>query len=267
MQTMKGISIPVIADGVLSPQVFYGRFYLDEPRTGIYFVTNNGGYGRITFENLDAIRVCRGETNPYEYDCSQNDAGIWVFKVENSMWLQERSEYKNSINGSTNESGGDINDTMMDFNHYYFSFHDEFVEVIARGFWFEEDKEGLFGKPLKQNHPFLSLPEEGYEILECGNLNMQVRKNRKSEEQLKVDSQYCSQKLMEFVLEIDGRASVDNTLILSCRNGKLITSLVDCFGNEMALFDRIATLDDVLPYLEKYSDEVYEHRKKLGQEE
>ena len=64
METVKQIRIPVIADLVLSPDFFYGD------NTGIYFVTDDDQYGRITFENLDSVKICRGEVMPYKVDYS-----------------------------------------------------------------------------------------------------------------------------------------------------------------------------------------------------
>ncbi|MFV0330847.1 MAG: hypothetical protein ACK5KL_13690 [Dysgonomonas sp.] len=267
MEVLKGIPIPIIADGVLSPQVHYGESYLDEPHTGIYFITSDEQHGRIIFENLDAIKVCRGEMMPYKYDWDKHVQGTWIFKVENSLWQKERFDYENKFYGQHYEFGGNVNDMLTDFSHYLFSFHDQFVEVIARGFWFEKDKESLFGKPLQEGHPFLNLPVDNYEILESNNLRMQVRKNPKPENQLKKDAEYCSQKLMEFALELEGTAKVDNTLLLFYRDGKLLSSLKGYFGKEKFTKEGIATLDDVLPYLGRYAGEVYERRKKMGKEE
>ena len=60
MELAKGIIIPVVADFVLSPDVLYS-----DELTGIYFQTEDEQYGRITFENLDALKICRGEILPF----------------------------------------------------------------------------------------------------------------------------------------------------------------------------------------------------------
>jgi hypothetical protein len=61
MELAKGIIAPVITDFVLSPDVFYG-----DELTGIYFQTQDEQFGRITFENLDALKICRGENLPFQ---------------------------------------------------------------------------------------------------------------------------------------------------------------------------------------------------------
>ena len=121
METVKQIRIPVIADSVLSPEFFYGD------GTGIYFVTGDDQYGRITFENLESVKICRGEVMPYKVDYSLGDRGTWIYQVENSKWQQERFDYENRYYGKSYEFGGDVNEMLTDFKHYLFSFHDQFI--------------------------------------------------------------------------------------------------------------------------------------------
>jgi hypothetical protein len=259
MELAKGIIIPVIADFVLDPDVFYG-----DELTGIYFQTPDEQFGRITFENLDALKICRGENLPFSDDWKEGQAFPWVYKVENSNWLKDRYNYEKSNYGSSYEFGGNVNEMLTDFSHYVFKFHDQFVEVIARGFWFEQDKTSLFKRELQAGHPFLNLPDNNIEKFVSHNLTCQVRVNSKPPEKLVLDAKFCSQKLLEFALELDGKASVDNSLILSYRNGKLISSLRGYFGKEIIEFDGIAKLTDVKSYIDKYIGEVYERRKAMG---
>ena len=65
---------------------------------------------------------------------------------------------------------------MTDFKHYLFSFHDQFIEVIARGFWFEKSETPLFGKKLMEGHPFLPLSEKNAEKITAHSLTAQIRK-------------------------------------------------------------------------------------------
>jgi hypothetical protein len=257
-EKMKAIHIPVIADYVLSPQVCYGY-----DGTSICFRTEDEQYGRITFENLDAIKVCRGEISPYAYEYERD---VWIYQVENSLWQKERFDYENRVYGSSYEFGGNVKDMLTDFSHYFFSFHDQFVEAIARGFWFEKDSESLFGKPLQYGHPFLELPAEGCEILELSKLKLQVRKNPKPIEQLANDAQYCTQTIAEFALELEGHASVYHALSLAYRSEKLISCLRAYFGKEVFAKEGIATIDDALPYVAQYAQEVYERRQAMGKE-
>lgn len=153
---------------------------------------------------------------------------------------------------------------LTDFSHYVFKFHDQYIEVIARGFWFEQDKTSLFKRALQAGHPFLNLTDNNVEKFVSHNLTCQVRVNSRPTEKLIWDAKFCSQKLMEFALELDGTASVNSSLILSYRNGKLTSSLREYFGNEVIVFDGVAKLTDVKSYIEKYIEEVYNRRKVMG---
>ncbi len=116
MELVKRISIPVEADSVLSPDVYYG-----DKLTGIYFHTSDDQFGRITFNNLDAIKICRGEMMPYEYNWETHERGVWVFKIENSKWLTERFNYESDHYGSSYEFGGNVNEMLTGFSHYLFN--------------------------------------------------------------------------------------------------------------------------------------------------
>ncbi len=259
MEIAKGIIIPVVADFVLSPDVFYG-----DEQTGIYFQTEDEQHGRITFENLDALKICRGENLPFVDNWEEGQKYPWVYKIENSKWLKERFDYENENYGSSYEFGGNVNEMQTDFSHYVFKFHDQFVEAIARGFWFEQDKISLFKRELQVGHPFLNLPDSNAEKFVSHNLTCQIRTNSTPEHKLISDAKFCSQKLIEFALELDGKVSVNNSLILSFRNGKLISSLRGYFGKQIVEFDGIAKFEDAKPYIDKYMNEVYERRKAMG---
>jgi hypothetical protein len=259
METIKGIHIPVVADNVLDPEVYYGNKI-----TGIYFQTEDDLFGRITFYNLDAIKVCRGEVMPYDYDWGTYESGTWIFKVENSKWLAERFKYESDNYGTSYEFNGNVNEMLTDFSHYCFLFHDQFVEVIARGFWFEKDAESLFGRELQDGHPLLPLPETGMEKITTHHLTCQIRINQTSIDQIIENSKFCPQKLFEFALELEGKASVSRTLKLILKEGKLISSLRGHFGELIAEFEGIAAIEQIKPYIEKYIAEVYERRKKMG---
>lgn len=79
MELVKALSIPVIADFVLSPEVYYG-----DDITAICFTTQDDSFGRITFNNLDAIKVCRGEMMPYQYNYGSDE---WKFELYADSFL------------------------------------------------------------------------------------------------------------------------------------------------------------------------------------
>lgn len=174
---------------------------------------------------------------PFNSNWEEGQEYPWVYKVENSNWLKERFVYENKNYGNLYEFGNNVNEMLTDFSHYLFKFHDQFVEVIARGFWFEQDKTSLYNRELQVGHPFLNLTESNKEEYVSHNLTCQIRTNPKSQDKLISDAIFCSQKLIEFALELDGNASVDHSLILSYRNGKLTSNLKGYFEKQNAEFN------------------------------
>ncbi|MRX39256.1 hypothetical protein GJU43_08220 [Flavobacterium sp. LC2016-23] len=259
MELVKGFKTHITRDSVLSPDIYYGN-----DSTGIYFQTDDDQFGRIKFYNMDAIKICRGEMIPYEYDWSRDEQRYWVFQIENSKWLAERYNYEKENYGYSYEFGGNVDDMLTDFNHYLFSFHDQFVEVIAKGIWFEKDSNSLLNKPLQVDHPFLNIPENEIKKFSAYDLTCQVRKNSKTREELIADAFYCPQKLLQFALEIEDSVFITNTLDLQYRNKKLISRFGGYFGKQVIEFPGIATLQDVKPYIEKYMKDVYNSRKEMG---
>jgi hypothetical protein len=249
--------VPVKADLVLSPQLCYG-----EPLTAIYFITDDEKYGRITFEKLDSIKVSRGEYFPYEYE-KNSPSYCWVKIVQNSNWLNERYTYENKYYNNSYEFNGNVNEMLSDYKHYVFSFHDEFIEVLASGFWSEVASESLFGKELAKGHPFLPLSNINMIRFEAYGLTCQARLNNKADEEIMQNSIYCSQKLIEFALELEN-VSVNHTLCLIYKDGKHLSRLKGYFGSKEIEFDKIARLEDVKPYIEVYMKEVSERRKLMG---
>lgn len=258
MEVLKQIPIPVIADYVLSPEFFYGEM------TGIYFKTEDEQYGRITFENLDAVKICRGEMLPYPFDYATAKPHVWIYQVENSKWQKERYDYENKHYGEAYEFGGSIEEMLTDFKHYLFVFHDQFIEVIARGFWFEKSESTLFGKALIEGHPFLPLPLESVGEIKVAALTTKIRKNPKPISELLQDVPFCSQKLYEFAMEINGKDRVMHTVVLSCRKGKVISTLRGYFGRQEIKVEGIMDLEEALPYVENYMSEVVERREAMN---
>lgn len=254
-----GFKVPFKADSVLSPQVHYG-----EPVTGIYFVCDDDNHGRITFENLDSIKVSRGEYFPFKNEWKAGQPYYWVTKIKNSKWLIERYNYEATHYGSSYEFGGNVDEMLSDFNHYVFSFHDQFVEVIARGIWFEKDSESLLGKDLSNGHPFLPISTDTMIKFEAHGLICQARINPISKDTLRNNALFCSQKLIEFALELDGKTSINHSLLLSYRNNECISSLRGYFGKPILFFKDIVTIDVVKPQIEAYMKEVAMRRKKMG---
>lgn len=82
------IQLGFAAGLVESPEVTYGP-----ELTSVRFPLEEGGFGRVTFEGLDSIRVSRGEHLPYpESDDGGGPPWSWVYVVDGSPWLAERQE-------------------------------------------------------------------------------------------------------------------------------------------------------------------------------
>ena len=161
----RGFSVPVNADLVDSPEVVYGQSI-----TAIYFTTEDEKYCRATFENIDSIRMCRGEHCPYENSWVEGEPYYWVCKVENSSWLIERHKYESKYYKQAYNFGGDVDEMLTEFSHYLLNFHDEFVEILAAGLWFEISDEPFTGSEPTHDHPLMPLPEEGMDYLDAHDL-------------------------------------------------------------------------------------------------
>ncbi len=255
----RGFNVTVEADSVDSPMVIYGG-----AGTAILFTTEIEKYGRVTFEGLDALKVCRGENCPYENDWKKGSPYRWVSKVENSLWLTERHAYESKYYKHAYEFGGDVDEMLSDYSHYLFSFHDEFVEAISSGVWFEESETPFTERELTEGHPFLPLPMESMEFIKAHEIKCQVRLTQLSDSQLIENANYCSQPIMEFAPELDGSASVSMCLRLRKRNGKVCSILDKSFGGETAVFDGIAKLEDVKPHIESWLCGIRERRREMG---
>lgn len=259
MEIAKGLKVPFKPDSVLCPELHYG-----DPFPGLYFRTDDDQYGRITFENLDSLKVSRGEFLPFENDWKEGDSYNWVYIVNDSKWLSQRHKYESDHYGDSYEFDGNVDDMLTEFNHYVFCFHDEFVEAIARGIWFEKDSESLFRKELQNDHPFLPLSNKNVIKFEAHGLTCHVKINPKNIDELKSNSIFCSQTLMEFSLQFGEQNSVANRLILLHRKNDLICYLRGYFGKKQVAFNNIPTLDEVKPYIETYMAEVQIRRKKMS---
>lgn len=118
--------VPLEADSVDSPIIYYG-----EPMTAIHFITEDGRWGRITFERLDSLRVSRGENEPFPPATDDADGFHWVSTISNSAWLRERYEYEKRHYGSAHNFGGNVDEMPEEYFHYVFSFRDQFVLEVG----------------------------------------------------------------------------------------------------------------------------------------
>ena len=258
MELAKGMIIPIEADNVLSPDVLYS-----DNCTGIYFQTEDEKFGRITFENLDAIKICRGEILPYADDWEVEQKLTWVYKVEKSKWLTERFNYENENYGSSYEFGGKLHEMLTDFSHYVFRFHDEFVEVISRGFWFEKSDNSLIKQSLQSGHPFLPLPEIEVQEFVTSGIKYKAIFNTISVEQLIENSKFCQQKLVEITIEFEGEYTVSRKLTIMQRQGNLVSVLRQSLGKPVFEKNGLAPFADIKALVENEISEIAKRRKQL----
>lgn len=258
-QVAYGLDVPFEADSVASPDVEYG-----EAMTAIHFITRDGRWGRVTFERLDSLRVSRGEYDPYP-ESPDDSRYHWVQTVAESEWLKERYEYEKRHYGDSYNFNGDVDEMLTEYLHYVFSFHDEFVEVLAAGIWFESADAKLAEHELNTDHPLLGLRDvEATETLEGSGITCQVRVNPLPREELKRNARLCSQTVLEIAAELDGRASTDWTLTYRMRDGVERSYLRSYFGNAVECFTGIPERTAIEPTIQQWLTEVRERRRKMG---
>ena len=258
-----------------------------ETQSAIQFEVDDGRFGRVMFENLDAIRVCRGEWSPYDIDESvYQDIGNasyhgeryadvrlpgWVFTVPQSRWLFERYLYEREHYGDQYEFGRDVDEMLCDFRHYLFLFHDEYVEAIAKGIWIDVINGPKETAPMGSEHPFMGL-SEGFEsrTLQVHGKELEVRVNPKPIEILVDDARLCSQRIIGVAyarkntcvgsfsaLELEGEGELLNRwrpdwkLSLRYRDGRPISILEEgFFAPPVFEVEGVAGLELVAEYLE-----------------
>lgn len=240
------IQIPVIADYVLSPIVIYGDDF-----TSINFETEDEKFGRITIQNMDAIKICRGEMPPYHDPTEMKDyiIGTWVYKVENSNWLQDRYQYEKKYYGESYEWGNSVAEMLTDYTHYFFRFHDEFVEVIAKGFWFEKGDSSFVGKPLPEGHPFLSIDNVKADETTVADKKYFFKYNPLATDILANHVQFCQQKIIEVWLSLPYDDFLEGSLRIKHLDGKIISFYQPTFGKSSFIKEGIATIEELKEFL------------------
>jgi hypothetical protein len=257
----RGIPVPYEWDRVLGPELVYG-----EGPTALYCLTEEDEHVRITFERLDAIRACRGEYLPYEDDWT-GERYPQLFIVENSRWLRERYEYEARHYRDCYEFGGDVNEMLTDYDHYLFRFHDEFIEAVAAGLWFEKQANRFDGNTLPPDHPSQDLPSSATtDQFAVDDIICQIRTNSKPIEEIVQAAFYCSQPLYHFAMELDGSAKVSYRLDLRARGGITQSRLQGSMGTPLSTVPGRATLEQARELVEPLVRQVSERRRQMWDE-
>jgi hypothetical protein len=264
MQTLPQLAhcleVPLVADSVDSPIVQYGG-----SMTAIQFTTNDGRWGRVTFERLDSLRVSRGEHEPFPYAPESPDGYHWVTTISNSAWLRERYEYERRHYRTSYNFNGNVDEMLDEFSHYVFGFHDEFVEAIAAGIWFEVDDAMFGGRDLDLSHPLRCLALlETAERFESSGITCFVRKNPLSIDEIERGAKLCSQTILEVRADSDGGPSPNWLLTRRVKNGVGKSYLRNYFGNPVETYSGIPSLSEIRPQIDQWLSEVCERRRQMG---
>jgi len=259
-QVARGHDVPVEADSVDSPILHYG-----DPVTAVHFLTEDGRWSRVTFERLDSLRVSRGEHHPFPLHPDDEDEFHWVTTVSNSEWLRERYEYERRNYESSYNFGGAVEEMLEEFSHYVFSFHDEFVEAIAAGIWFEVEESLLVDRPIGHGHPLKGLTHlEPVEEFESSGIRCSVRRNPMGSADLDGAAALCSQTVLEVGAELDGGYSPSWFLTRRVRNGVGLSYLRNYFGNKVDTYSGIPSLQELRPHIDRWLAEVRDRRRQMG---
>jgi hypothetical protein len=262
------VALPVAAD--FHPEVSCGPRIVYDDRPTITFDNRNEQYVRASFERWDALRVCRGEYSPYSFEPPSPPAiGQWprFFVVENSPWLPDRYAYEKQHYGDAYGFGGNVDEMLTDFDHYVLSFHDEFVEVIAGGIWFELSDHPFVEDEWQADHPLRDLgPEHRVETFEYSGIACEVRRNQMPLDELRRRALLCAQPLVAFLFRLRGETehTVAFTLSLRERRGQTTCVLRPWLGGEKARYSSIPAIDELRPIFLGYLDEVIARRRQMG---
>ncbi len=221
-------------------------------------------HGRFIFDKADSIKQSRGEYFPYAINQGLNReiGDSVIYEVSNSNWLQERYLYEKKHYGSAYEFGGTVDEMILEYRHYLIPFEDEFVEILARGFWYEWNSEPFKQQFLKDN-PLDNLAKNDPIVIENGSLRGHVYQNKLSVEELHERTLYCPQKMLQFGIEINGRVSISRTLLVMRDNqNRIYSSLRGSFNEELERHHAKVGLSDIEQSLKKYMGEVEARRNK-----
>jgi hypothetical protein len=213
------LRVPHIAHRVWSPQVRWGslRESREDLTAIVFWLDDDDSLGRVTFEGLDAIRVARGEFEPYEDRAGHYEGWEWAYVIENSRWLEERHRYEDHHYDYP---------LIESHDHYLFRFHDEFVEAIARGIWLDEPEAARpFARPAA--HPLWELPPDTLtERTRSSGVEWELRTNPIPGDQLVHASRLCSQRLFQYNLIGHGRNAEWASVWLRTRRGVTVSTFV-----------------------------------------
>jgi hypothetical protein len=180
-------------------------------------------------------------------------AGDWVFVVERSAWLRERHDYE------TRHYETPLLDTHR---HYLFVFHDEFVEAIAAGIWLDlADRADPFASP--GSHPLQPFDvDTPCERFTSGDgLEWELRRSPRPDADLIRDSRYCSQRLFQFNLPLDGDNREAASVWIRTTDDVLVSRMSRPWVGDFGHMEGFAQPEDFSQQWEAYLGEVARRRR------
>jgi hypothetical protein len=255
------LAVPLQAHSVLSPRLVYAHVAplsgADDDPDAIYFPLPDSepGEGRVTFESLDAVRVCRGEHMPYPY-AVPFAGGDWVYEISDSSWLLERhtyefEHYKTPLIGS--------------YRHYLFSFHDEYIEAIAEGIWLDRPEPASCPVPAP-DHPLARLDRHPPREIQqsASGIVWELRCSPRDDAALLEGSKLCSQRLYQFNLVFDGQSRESASVWLRTVDGRTTSRMDRTWAGAVGSRDGLAALEDFLVCWEGHVATVAARRRAMG---
>jgi hypothetical protein len=253
-------NVPLVPDTIATPILKYR-----EGATTVNFGTSDLGWGRLTFEKLDSIRVCRGEYSPYPRADKDGIDYSWVSTVSDSKWLRERYDYEKRRYGKCYEFKGNVEEMLSDYIHWVFSFHDEYIEALSAGIWLESAQSNLGDQEPDEQHPLQGLSDTTIcERFEAYGIVCQVRRNPLPLSQLMENAKYCSQRLLEIAIDRGKTVGPHWTLLLRVRNETARISLRGYFGEELESYHFVPVLETIRVRIDAELAKIHQRRVGVG---
>lgn len=181
--------------------------------------------------------------------------GDWVYVVDRSAWLQERHDYE------TRHYATPLIETHR---HYLFVFHDEFVEAIAAGIWLDlADRANPFATPI--SHPLRSFDVEipCRRFVSAGGLEWELRRSPRLDGDLIRDSRFCSQRVFQFNLVLDGDNREAASIWIRTVDDLLVSRISRPWVGEFGRVEGFGQPEDFSPQWEAYLDDVAQRRRQM----
>jgi hypothetical protein len=266
-EVARGMPVPVNPESPSSPRLTWGAGALGDL---VSYVTSANEHVRVTFDRLDAIKICRGEYLPFpagepiQFDDSSGSGYSGLYIIENSRWLRERYAYE-----SRYYQNWTVDEMLTEHDHYLLASHDEFIEAIAAGIWFERSEQQLASDVVPSDHPLVPLPESTVsERFVVDDITCQVRSNPKPIEEILWGARYCAQPLFDFHLELGGPSPRLVSLIwhrlVARERRQEVRSTLRHHGQPIATWPGIPTLSEAKSLLEPEIRAVRERRREMG---